>query len=113
MEDIKKYNIRSIIIILIGILCMVWMFVGTSLNLPLCDDDFYGPVGISLILFGIARIFFRTFVKSAGRRIFGVWLIIFGGYCYIRGIVFLPGIFGFLGGFIFVIIGIVFLMVDL
>ena len=63
MEDIRKYNIRSIVIALIGILCIVWMFVGSSLNLSFCDDDFYGPVGVSLIIFGIARIFFRTFVN--------------------------------------------------
>ncbi|GEM_PF-6558584 len=112
MEDIRKYNIRSIIMILIGLLCIAWMFIGANLNLPYSDDDFYGPIGVSIIIFGITRIFFRTLVKSVGRRVFGVWLIVFGAYCYIREIVFLPGIFGFLGGFIFVILGVVFIMVD-
>ena len=112
MTDIRKYNLRSIIIMVVGVLMLLWMFIGSQFNMPYCDDELLGPLGISLIIFGIARIFFRTFVQSAGRRIFGVWLIVFGGYCYINGVTFLPGVFGFLGGFIFIILGIVFLIVD-
>lgn len=113
LEDIRKYNIRSIIIAVIGALMLIWMFVASKYNLGYCDDEFFGPLGLSLVIFGIVRIFFRTFMRSKGRRVFGIWLILFGGYCYFMGISFLPGIFGFLGGFVFIILGVLFLLLDI
>ncbi len=110
MKDVRNYQIRSIWISAIGAVMIVLSFtVGYDIGL---DDDFWAPIGISMVIFGLARLFFRTMVKSVGRYVFGGWLILFGGYCFFRDIRFLPGMFGFLGGFLLIVLGIVFLMVD-
>ena len=112
MKEIRNYNIRSVIIASVGALMILWVMIEQYIDIPNIDDDIFVPLGISLILFGVARIFFRTLMQSVGRRIFGVWLIVAGAYCFIRGITFMPGIFGFVGAFILVIVGAAMWIVD-
>ena len=112
MNQLRKYNIISLGLLVLGVVLLVWMYVGSELNLPYCEDDFLGPLGLSLILFGLGRLFFRTLMQGRGRQFFGIWLILFGMYCYISGVAILPGLFGFIGGFLLIVVGVLFLMVD-
>ena len=112
MNQLRKYNIISLGLLVLGVVLLVWMYVGSELNLSYCEDDFLGPLGLSLILFGLGRLFFRTLMQSRGRQFFGIWLILFGMYCYISGVAILPGLFGFIGGFLLIVVGVLFLMVD-
>ncbi|MBR1861542.1 MAG: hypothetical protein IJ796_06755 [Lachnospiraceae bacterium] len=112
MKEIRNYNIRSIIIAGLGVLMILWVMIEQYIDVPKIDDDVFVPLGISMILFGLARFFFRTPMQSVGRKIFGVWLIVAGMYCFIRGIVFMPGLFGFVGAFILVIVGAIMWIVD-
>ena len=111
-ENLKRYNIFSIAFIILGIALILYIFLAYSV-LPLPgDDDILIPLGISFILYGIARFFFRTFIQNYGRRIFGVWLVVAGMYCWIQQLVILPGMFGFMGGIMLHIFGVVMIVVD-
>ncbi len=110
--NLKRYNTFSIAYIVLGIALILYIVLAYSV-IPLPgDDDILVPLGISFIVYGIARFFLRTFIQNYGRRIFGIWLVVAGMYCWIRQLYILPGMLGFVGGLGLLILGVVMMVVD-